>query len=101
MTAPKYTLFFEDEADEAVSRLEDDPRQARACAAVKNLLIRLAADPFDARLHTEIRPTARWGNASLTHAPGTDDWYILWKETPDADNEIDVIHVLEIILRRR
>ncbi len=92
----EYEFLYWPAADEALSKLENDPAMISALRAVERVLERLAADPFSPRLGTIAFVTEDFGGVSATPA-GLDDWYVFWQRGAEPRViEIVLIHQLRL-----
>ena len=81
-------LWFDAEADAALTRLEDDPSRPTLLQAVREVLRQLEADPG----HKSVR-TMRFQLPRLwcVRAVGDDeDWVILWEPHPNVEGDVVV-----------
>jgi len=92
----EYELAYWPDADDALSKLENDPVMAPMLQAVERTLERLAADPFNPRLGTTAFVTVELGSVSATPV-GRDDWYVFWKRGQEPRLiEIVLVHQLRL-----
>ena len=83
-------LVFSPEADEALTRMESDEKQARCAARLHTALDLLEADPGDARnRRRRFHTIDLWGIAVIC---GDDEWLILWE--PQDDDVVIVHHIV-------
>jgi hypothetical protein len=90
-----YDLDYWPAADDALTRLERDPKMAHALDAADRTLAKLASDPFDRRLGTTSFQSEELGGVCVTPTR-LGDWYVVWQRGPQ-QGLIDIINVLEII----
>jgi hypothetical protein len=90
-----HELLYWPAADDAIARLEADPALRPAMQAVDRTLVRLADDPFAARLGTAAFVTDEFGGICATPAR-FDDWYVLWQK--GEPGTIEIVHVCQLQL---
>lgn len=81
------TLVFSPEADDELTRLENDPGQDHLVARIHTALDVLEADPGDVRnRRRRFNTIGVWGIAIVA---GDEEWLILWEP---ADGDDVVVH---------
>ncbi len=83
-------LNFGPEADEVLTRLENDPTTERCAERLNSALDLLAANPGDA--HNRRRRFAAIGVWAIAVVCGDDEWLILWE--PGDGDDVTVHHIV-------
>jgi hypothetical protein len=89
-----FELAFWPQADEALTRLENDPGLSSALSAVNRVLDRLEEEPTDLRLGNTLFKTPEYGNVSAADAR-CEGWYVPWKPGPE-EHVIDVVAIAQL-----
>lgn len=84
------TLWFDSEADEALTRLEADPSRRRLLARVRVVLDLLEAEPGNETLRRIRFSTQLW---CVTVVAGDDVLVVLWEPHPNEANDVVVQYI--------
>jgi hypothetical protein len=80
-------LFFDEHADEALTKLERESSRPRLRAAVNRALDQLEADPRDKSVRRHRFTNGLW---CVTFSDDEEDWVLLWESHPTEPDGIVV-----------
>lgn len=83
-------LYFDEEADRALTALEADAARAELADRVGAVLDALASDPGQASLRRHRFQVGVWG--VVVRGSG-EDWIVLWEPHPELDDDVIVQYV--------
>jgi hypothetical protein len=83
-------LYFDEEADRALTALESDAARVELADRVHAVLGALASDPGQAELRRHRFQVGVWG--VVVRGSG-EDWIVLWEPHPDSDGDVVVQYV--------
>ena len=84
------TLYFDFDADAALTRLERDPQRRALAAAMDRVLLRLETHPGDASLRRNRFTNGLW---AISVSASGEDWFVLWEPHPDEADSVVVQYV--------
>ena len=84
------TLYFDFDADAALTRLERDPQRRALAAAMDRVLLRLETHPGDASLRRNRFTNGLW---AISVSGSGEDWFVLWEPHPDEADGVVVQYV--------
>ncbi len=85
------TLWFDEEADASLRRLENDDGRPHLLQAINRVLDQLEADPGHASVRRiRFQVPALW---CVTVVADNEEWAILWEPHPDHPTEVTVHYV--------